>query len=74
VQHNNVYDSENEGSYSIKKYSSEKVIDEITGEWKHEKIILKPENIEYDNIILQDEDKFVVVGEFIDLVHVSFYK
>jgi DUF2075 family protein len=74
VQHNNVYDSENEGSYSIKKYSSEKVIDEITGEWKHEKIILKPENIEYDNIILQDEDKFVVVGEFIDLVHVSFHK
>jgi hypothetical protein len=42
-------DSENEGSYSIKKYSSEKVIDEITGEWHHEKIILKPENIEYEN-------------------------
>ena len=68
VQHNNVYDSENEGSYSIKKYTSEKVIDEITGEWQHEKIILKPENIEYDNIIIQDEDGFVVVGEFIGLV------
>lgn len=68
VQHNNVYDSENEGSYSIKKYSSEKVIDEITGEWQHEKIILKPENIEYENIIIQDEDGFVVVGEFIGLV------
>jgi hypothetical protein len=58
----------NEGSYSIKKYSSEKVIDEITGEWQHEKIILKPENIEYENIIIQDDDGFVVVGEFIGLV------
>lgn len=68
VQHNNVYDSENEGSYSIKKYSSEKVFDKITGEWKHEKIILKPENLEYENIVIQDEDGFVVVGEFIGLV------
>jgi uncharacterized protein len=68
VQHNNFYDSENEGSYSIKKYSSEKVIDKITGEWQHEKIILKPENIEYENIIIKDEDGFVVVGEFIGLI------
>jgi hypothetical protein len=68
VQHNNFYDSENEGSYSIKKYSSEKVIDELTGEWQHEKIILKPENMEYENIIIQDADGFVVVGEFIGLV------
>jgi hypothetical protein len=56
------------GCYSIKKYSSEKVIDKITGEWQHEQIILKPENIEYENIIIQDEDGFVVVGEFIGLV------
>lgn len=68
VQHNDVYDSENEGSFSIKKYSSEKVIDKITGEWKHEQIILKPENIEYDNIIIQNDDGFMVVGEFIGLV------
>lgn len=68
VQHNDVYDSENEGSYSIKKYSSEKVFDKTTGEWRHEKIILKPENPEYDNIIIQDEGGFVVVGEFIGVV------
>lgn len=68
VQHNNVYDSENEGSYLIKKYSSEKVIDQTTGEWKHEKIILKPENIEYENIVIQEEDDFMVIGEFIGLV------
>lgn len=68
VQHNNVYDAENEGSYSIKKYYSEKVIDKITGEWKHEQIILKPENVEYENIIIQEEDGFVIVGEFLGIV------
>lgn len=68
VQHNEVYDSENEGSYSIKKYSSEKVFDTITGEWRHEKIILQPTNAEYENIILEGEDGFVVVGEFLGLV------
>ena len=68
VQHNNIYDSENEGSYSIKKYSSEKVIDKVTGEWKHEQIILKPENVEYEKIIIHDEDGFMVIGEFIGLV------
>lgn len=68
VQHNNYYDSENEGSYSIKRYASEKVVDETTGEWKHEKIILKPENNKYENIIIQEDDGFVVVGEFISVI------
>lgn len=68
VQHNNYYDSENEGSYSIKRYSSEKVVDETTGEWQHEKIILKPENPDYENIIIQEDDGFVVVGEFIGVI------
>lgn len=68
VQHNQYYDSVYEGSYSIKKYSSEKVFDKITGEWKHEQIILKPLNNEYENIIIKEEDGFVVVGEFIGLV------
>jgi DUF2075 family protein len=68
VQHNNLYDSENEGSYSIKKYSSEKIFDDETGEWKHKCIILKPENKQYENIIIEEEDGFVVVGEFIGIV------
>jgi hypothetical protein len=68
VQHNDVYDSENQGSYSIKKYTSEKVIDNITGEWRHEQIILKPENSEYENILIKNEEGFMVVGEFIGLV------
>lgn len=68
VQHNNIFDSENGGSYSIKKYLSDKIIDKSTGEWMHEKIILKPLNTSYEDIIIQEEDGFVVVGEFIGLV------
>ncbi len=68
VQHNDYYDSENEGSYSIKKYTSDKVYDEITGEWRHEKIVLKPLNIDYDPIIIENDESFMVIGEFIDVV------
>jgi len=68
VQHNNFYDSENQGSYSIKKYTSIKQYDKETGEWQHEKIILKPENKDYEPIIIEDEDGFLVIGEFVAVV------
>lgn len=68
VQHNNHYDSENQGSYSIKKYTSEKNHNPETGEWMHERIILKPLNEEYEPIVLEEEDGFMVVGEFIGVV------
>lgn len=32
------------------------------------KIILKHENPEYENIVIQEDDGFVVVGEFIDVI------
>lgn len=65
VQHNNFYDSENEGSYSIKKYTSEKAFDSETGEWQHEKIVLKPLNQTHKPIVIEAEDGFVVIGEFV---------
>lgn len=68
VQHNDYYDSDNEGSYSIKKYTSEKNYDKETGEWMHEKIVLKPLNKEYDPIILEESNDFIVIGEFIDII------
>lgn len=68
VQHNDHYDSENEGSYSIKKYTSEKVYDKETGEWMHEQIILKPLNSAYEPIKIENEDGFMVIGEFVDVV------
>lgn len=68
VQHNDHYDAENEGSYSIKRYTSEKVYDKETGEWMHEQILLKPLNPSYDPIKIEKEDGFMVIGEFIDVV------
>lgn len=68
VQHNDHYDSENEGSYSIKKYTSEKIYDKETGEWLHERIVLKPLNSDYAPIIIEKDDGFMVIGEFLGVV------
>ena len=68
VQHREHYDFENGGSYSIKKYSSEKKQDPETGEWMHERIILYPLNPDYQPIEIRDEEGFIVVGEFIGIV------
>lgn len=70
VQHNNYIDSENQGSYSIKKYTSEKSFDKETGEWQHEKIILKPLNIKYKPIIIEEDDGFLVVAEFVSVIKI----
>ncbi len=68
VQHNNYIDSENQGSYSIKKYTSEKSFDNKTGEWQHEKIILKPLNNKYKPIIIEENDGFLVIAEFVSII------
>lgn len=65
VQHHEHYDSENQGSFSIKKYTSEKIFDKETGQWEHDKIVLKPLNASYQNIVLREDDLFVVVGEYV---------
>ena len=70
VQHYSYYDSEAGGCYSIKRYSSEKIFDSETGEWQHECIILNPDNKDYDPIIIQDEEGYAVIGEFIGVVHI----
>lgn len=68
VQHNDHYDAENEGSYSIKKYTSQKIYDKDTGEWMHEQIVLQPLNHNYDPIKIEKEDGFMVIGEFMGVV------
>lgn len=72
AQHNNQIDSENQGSYSIKKYTSAKSFDSETGEWQHEKIILKPLNPNYKQIIIEKEDGLLVVAEFITTLNNNF--
>lgn len=68
VQHNNYIDTENQGSYSIKKYTSEKIYDKETGQWQHEKIVLKPLNEDYKPIIIEEEDGYLVVAEFVSIL------
>ena len=63
AQHRDVFDPESGGAYSIKKYSSEKAMEE-DGSWHHEKITLSPLNSEYEPIeIVSDEaDTFKVLA------------
>ncbi len=66
VQHRRIADMETGGSYTVKKYSSEKQF-EKDGTWKHEKIILDPINNKFDPIIIPptDADDFKVIGELV---------
>ena len=68
VQHRGLHDVDYTGSYTIKTYTSEKSFDRETGEWQHERIVLKPINPSYSPIVIDQEDDFTVIGEFIGLV------
>jgi len=68
VQHHSMFDPDNGGCYTIKQYTSDKVVDSETGEWRHDKITLKPLNKDYQPIIISEDDNFIVVGEFLGLV------
>ena len=69
VQHRDFYDPDYSGSYSIKKYESQKIYDD-TGSWRHEVIRLEPLNHEYKPIVISEEsaDEFRIVGEFIGVI------
>lgn len=68
VQHHTIHDPDTGGSYTIKKYHSEKVIED--GTWYHTKILLIPQNQTYHSISIEGEivDDFHVCGEFVRLV------
>lgn len=68
VQHNDYFDSEQGGAFSIKKYSSTYKIDPLTEEWAHESIQLMPLNPSYTPIVLSESDEFQVVGEFLGVI------
>jgi DUF2075 family protein/SOS-response transcriptional repressor LexA len=69
VQHRGLYDPDHNGSYTIKTYTSEKTYDRETGQWQHERIVLKPLNPDYSPIVIEEEGDFTVIGEFIGLVN-----
>lgn len=73
VEYYNKQDIDTQSHFTIKTYSSSKVITE--GGWKHERIILKPNSYDasYGDIIISEEDirdnNFNVVGEFVGILN-----
>ncbi|MBQ7190739.1 MAG: S24 family peptidase [Kiritimatiellae bacterium] len=59
AQHREVHDPDSGGAYSIKRYSSDKVMDG-NGQWHHERITLSPINHGYSPIVIDGNEN----GEF----------
>jgi type I restriction enzyme R subunit len=69
VQSREVIDLETQQKFTVKRYHSEKEhFDDET--WRHKKIILSPDNKEFDDIVLEDVkgDDFKVIAEFVGVV------
>lgn len=65
VQYRGEADPDTGGSYTVKRYRSEKSLSDDA--WKHERIILEPENINYSPIALNPiaEGDVMVIAEFV---------
>jgi len=66
AQHRDIQDVETGGSYTVKRYRSEKKV-ESEDQWHHEKIILEPLNKDYEPIIItpESEGDFKIIAEFV---------
>ncbi|WP_185216691.1 DNA/RNA helicase domain-containing protein [Sphingobacterium mizutaii] len=72
VESSEIHDVDIGSTYTIKEYTSKKIIDEDG--WKHEEIILKPlSTLHYEPIILRDEGtiNFKVIGVFEKVLKVA---
>ncbi len=69
VQHNRIADSSYTGGYTVKRYKSEKVIDE-DGNLTHIKITLEPINPDFQPLehVASEDDEFRVIAEFVEVV------
>ena len=68
VQLRDATDPELGKRYTVKKYSSEKVVDNDT--WRHERITLKPVNPDFEPIVLtgRDEGELTVIAELVEVL------
>lgn len=69
VQYRGPADPETGGSFTVKRYSSEKEADEEGG-WRHTRVTLSPTNPEYSPIVLtgRDAESVQVVAEFLTVL------
>jgi type I restriction enzyme R subunit len=71
VQHQSIDDPETHGSYTIKRYESEKAPGGKDGsDWRHKVIRLLPENPDFEPIVLTevDEDDVTVIAELLEVL------
>ncbi|OGX39611.1 MAG: hypothetical protein A3D87_01480, partial [Omnitrophica WOR_2 bacterium RIFCSPHIGHO2_02_FULL_50_17] len=70
VESRKILDPETNTSYTIKRYFSEKAAGEDENSFRHKKIILRPDNKDFDDIVLENvrEDEFHVAAEFVEVV------
>jgi len=68
VELRDAVDPESGDRYTVKRYESEKSGAEDG--WRHQRITLRPENPEFDPIIIrtEDENDVAVVAEFVEVV------
>jgi hypothetical protein len=71
VQHRSISDPETGGSYTVKRYRSEKVVDEDGG-WRHLRVELVPESDRdgFEPIVFRTEDaeEVAVAAEWLTTV------
>ncbi|MGE5698885.1 MAG: helix-turn-helix transcriptional regulator [Deltaproteobacteria bacterium] len=72
VQHRDIHDPETGGSYTVKRYKSDKESDGL-GSWRHTEVQLIPENPEFSPIVLREvrDDEVCVVAELVEVLRVS---
>lgn len=74
VQHHSIDDPETGGSYTVKRYDSDKEADGDGG-WRHRAIRLLPENPDFQPIVLEglDEDETAVVAELVEVLNAPVF-
>ncbi|MFZ5542586.1 MAG: DNA/RNA helicase domain-containing protein [Pseudomonadota bacterium] len=74
VQHRDISDPETGGRFTIKRYSSEKVVD-ADGDWRHQRVTLKPESDRpgFEPIVIEvaEDDEFVVVAQLLTVLEAT---
>lgn len=69
VQHHGISDPDTNWQFTVKRYHSEKVLDE-NGYPQHVSITLKPLNSDYDPILIEhlEEEELRIIGEFVSVI------
>ena len=70
VQYRGAADPDTGGSYTVKRYSSEKAVSEEDDDWRHARIVLSPVNPEYEPIVFSPDESghVAVIAEMVTVL------